>query len=248
MGTLLIGTSGYNYSHWGGGVFYPESLSQRRWLEFYCREFNTVELNVTFYRLIKKEVFEGWYQRTPEDFLFAVKGSRYITHIKRLRDCAEAIQRFSENAQGLGEKLEIILWQLPPRFIYQRERFTAFAKRLAESPLMRRTRHAFEFRHESWFVPEVVCLLEGYGFSMCMADSPHLPTTETVTGDFIYLRFHGSQSLYGSKYTEEELTHWAQKIQTWLDQGKSVYAYFNNDVSGYAIENARRLREILTHV
>lgn len=246
MAKLLIGTSGYSYPHWGSGVFYPEDVPQRRWLEFYSDHFDTVELNVTFYRLIKKEVFEGWYRRTPGEFLFAVKGSRYITHIKRLRDCEDAIQRFSENSQGLGEKLEIILWQLPPRFVYQKERLTAFCKLVAESPVMSKTQHAFEFRHDSWFVPEVARLMERYGFSMCISDSPHLPSTDTVTADFIYLRFHGSQSLYSSKYTDEELTSWAEKAQAWLRKGISVYAYFNNDVSGYAIENARRLREILT--
>jgi uncharacterized protein YecE (DUF72 family) len=245
MGKLLIGTSGYNYAHWGHGVFYPENLSPRRWLEFYSHEFNTVELNVTFYRLVKKEVFEGWHRRTPEEFLFAVKGSRYITHIKRLHDCEEAIQRLSENAQGLKEKLEIILWQLPPSFVYQKERLTVFSRLLAESPLLSRRRHVFEFRHASWFVPEVAHLLEGYGFCLCISDSPRLPSTEIVTTDFIYLRFHGSRSLYGSKYTEQELIHWARKCQLWVDQDRSVHAYFNNDAFGYAIENARRLREIL---
>jgi len=246
MGKLLIGTSGYNYPHWHRGVFYPQDVPQRRWLEFYSGQFDTVELNVTFYRLIKREVFDGWYRRTPKEFLFAVKGSRYITHVRRLRDCEEAVQRFSENAQGLQEKLEVILWQLPPRFIYQKERLTAFSEMVGESSVLSKTRHAFEFRHESWFIPEVARLLEGYGFSLCICDSPHLPSTETVTADFVYLRFHGSQSLYGSKYTDEELTRWAQKTQAWLDQGISVYAYFNNDACGYAVENARRLREILT--
>ncbi len=246
MGTLLIGTSGYSYSHWGKGVFYPKDVPQRAWLEYYSRHFNTVELNVTFYRLVRKEVFEGWYRRTPKEFRFAAKGSRYITHIKRLRDCEEAIQSFSDNIQGLGEKLEVILWQLPPRFVYQKERLSAFCELVSECAGIRETRHAFEFRHESWFVPEAARLLEHYGFSLCIPDSPHLPTAEIVTASFIYLRFHGSKSLYSSKYTDEELAHWAQKAQIWLDQGKSLYAFFNNDVSGYAIENARRFREFLT--
>jgi uncharacterized protein YecE (DUF72 family) len=246
VGELLIGTSGYTYPHWGGGVFYPEHVPQRRWLEFYGHHFNTVELNVTFYRLVQRAIFEGWYRRTPKEFLFAVKGSRYITHVKRLRDCEEAVQRFSENAEGLREKLKVILWQFPPRFVYQKERLTAFCRLVAESPVMSETRQAFEFRHNSWFASEVFQALERYGFSLCISDSPHLPSIETVTADFIYLRFHGSQSLYGSKYSEGELRRWAQKVGTWLKQGKSVYAYFNNDLSGYAIENARRLHEILT--
>ncbi len=245
MRKLLIGTSGYNYSHWGGGVFYPQGVPQREWLEFYTRHFDTVELNVTFYRLVKKAVFEGWHRRTPTDFLFAVKGSRYITHTKRLVDCDDAVQRFSENAQGLEQKLEVVLWQLPPRFVCDKRRLATFCRLLERCPVMRETRHTFEFRHDSWFVPEIAQLLESHRFSLCISDSPNLPSGEIVTTDFIYLRFHGSQSLYGSKYTDEELAQWAQKAQAWLDQGRSVYAYFNNDVSGYAIENARRLREML---
>ncbi|MBW2059434.1 MAG: DUF72 domain-containing protein, partial [Deltaproteobacteria bacterium] len=209
MGKLHIGTSGYNYPHWGRGVFYPRDVPQRQWLEYYSRYFDTVELNVTFYRLPKREVFEGWYQRTPEGFVFAVKGSRYITHIRRLRECEEPIERFSENLQALREKLQVILWQLPPRFTYQRERLVAFSGLIAASPLLNKIRHAFEFRHESWFVPEAAKVLEEYGFSFCISDSPHLPSAETVTADFVYLRFHGSHSLYSSKYTEQELVHWA---------------------------------------
>jgi len=246
MAKLLIGTSGYNYPHWGKGVFYPKGIPQSQWLEYYSRHFDTVELNVTFYRLVKRQVFEGWYRRTPEKFLFAVKGSRYITHIKRLRNCEEAIQRFSENCQGLGEKLDVILWQLPPQSVYRKEPFATFCKLVSGFPVLNKTQHAFEFRHDSWFVSEVVRLLEHYGFSLCISDSPNLPSRETVTADFVYLRFHGSQALYGSKYTDEELTRWAQKVQFWLNQSRAVYAYFNNDVSGYALENAQRLRELLT--
>lgn len=245
MTKLLIGTSGYSYSHWGEGVFYPKNIPQRRWLEYYCSEFDTVELNVTFYRLVKKAVFEGWHQRTPEGFVFAIKGSRYITHVKQLHDCEDAILRFSENAEGLEEKLDVILWQFPPRFVCHKERLGAFAELLTRSSLMRRTRHAFEFRHESWFVPHVTRLLDRYGFALCISDYPHLPSTKTPMSDFAYLRFHGSQSLYGPKYTEEELVHWAQKLQGWRRRDKSVYVYFNNDISGYAVEDARRLREIL---
>ena len=245
MQNLFIGTSGYNYPHWSNGVFYPKGVPQRRWLEFYCEHFDTVELNVTFYRLVKRAVFEGWHQRTPDRFLFAVKGSRYITHVKRLLDCEEAVERFSENAQGLEEKLGVVLWQLHPRFAFDKERFTDFCAVLAQSPGMSRARHTFEFRHESWFVPEVNRILEEHGFALCIPDSPRLPSAEWITTDFTYIRFHGSQSRYASKYTEEELDQWAQKIRGWLDRGLSVYVYFNNDALGYAVENAKRLREIL---
>jgi uncharacterized protein YecE (DUF72 family) len=245
MSRLFIGTSGYSYTHWGKGVFYPKGLAQRGWLEYYSRHFETVELNVTFYRLVKKEVFIGWHQRTPDSFRFAVKGSRYITHIKRLIDCEDAIQRFSENCQGLGVKLEVILWQLPPRFVYQKERLSTFCTLVSNLAVLKKTRQSFEFRDESWFIPETTRLLEHNGFSQCISDSPHLPSTEAVTADFVYLRFHGSRSLYRSKYTDEELSRWGQKIRTWLNQGLSVYAYFNNDAHGYAVGDARRLRESL---
>ena len=246
MAKLLIGTSGYNYSHWGDGVFYPKGLPQRRWLEFYSEHFDTVELNVTFYRLVKREVFEGWHRRTHDHFVFAIKGSRYITHVKRLGGCDEALERLSENAEGLAEKLKIILWQFPPRFVYHMDRLAAFCKLLTQSPILDKIEHTFEFRHSSWIVPEVDRELERHGLSLCIADSPHLPSPRTSTAQFVYLRLHGSHSLYDSKYTDTELTRWARNVGDWLNQGKSVYVYFNNDVAGYAVENARRLREILT--
>jgi uncharacterized protein YecE (DUF72 family) len=244
MTKLLVGTSGYNYRHWWGGVFYPRELPQKGWLEFYSQFFDTVELNVSFYRLPNRNTFEGWYHRTPRDFLFSVKGSRFITHIKRLKDCQEPLQAFFSHASGLKEKLEVILWQLPPRFRVNLERLQAFCSLLADISASTPVRHAFEFRDESWFCPEVYGLLERHNFSLCLAHSSALPFAERTTADFTYIRFHGGECLYGSNYSEGELRDWSKRIGVWLGDGMDVYSYFNNDAFGFAVKNALALREL----
>jgi len=245
-GKIFIGTSGYNYWHWWNGVFYPPEVPQRKWLEYYVRYFDTVELNVSFYRLPRKETFTSWYKRTPAHFLFALKGSRFITHVKRLKECQEPLNLFFDYAQGLKEKLGIVLWQLPPQFPLNLERLKDFCQLLASHELAGHVRQAFEFRHPDWFKPEVYQCLREYNFSLCIAHSPEYPESEEVTADFVYLRFHGGKILYGSKYTERELVEWGKKITHWLEQEKDVYVYFNNDAHGYAVENALRLGELIT--
>jgi uncharacterized protein YecE (DUF72 family) len=241
----FVGTSGYNYGHWGGGVFYPPELPQREWLEYYARHFSTVELNVTFYRLPALPVFQGWKKRTPARFAFAVKGSRYITHIKRLKDCREPIMLFLKNASGLGRKLNVILWQLHPGMKCDSSRLENFCSMLKRSVRGRRIRHAFEFRHPSWFCDEVYGLLHSFNHALCIADSPIWPRVEAVTADWIYLRFHGGRALYGSNYSDGELGEWAAKARAWLAAGRAVFAYFNNDAHGFAVRNALRLRELI---
>ena len=237
MGRLLLGTSGYGYKHWKG-VFYPSELPQSRWLEFYCQHFDSVELNVTFYRLPKRQTFEGWYQRTPPHFLFAAKGSRFITHIKKLQDCREPLRAYRENAAGLGEKLAIILWQLPPNLQFGRERLAEFCRLLGnEYP---EKRHVFEFRHESWLKQDCYDILAFYGFALCIPVSPHYPRVEQMTAPFSYVRFHGGEVLGNSCYTEEELTLWATKIKEWF-MVQDLYIYFNNDTQGFSIDNAIKL-------
>jgi len=244
MTKLLVGTSGYNYRHWWNGVFYPRELPQKRWLEFYSQFFDTVELNVSFYRLPKRETFEGWYQRTPEHFLFSVKGSRFITHIKRLKDCHEPLQAFFDHAHGLKEKLNVVLWQLPPKFKVNLERLDGFCSLLADISTSSPVRQSFEFRDESWFCPEVYGLLEKHNFSLCLAHSSILPSVERVTTDFTYIRFHGGACLYGSNYSEGELRDWSKRIGVWLGEGMNVYSYFNNDAFGFAVKNALTLKEL----
>ena len=248
MPRIFVGTSGYNYRHWWNGVFYPSTLPQKGWLEFYSQFFDTVELNVSFYRLPNRETFEGWYQRTPGHFLFSVKGSRFITHIKRLKDCQEPLGALFDHAQGLKEKLNVMLWQLPPKFKLNLERLKGFCSLLRDISASNPVRQVFEFRDGSWFCPELYGLLEEHNFSLCLAHSSVLPYVERTTADFVYIRFHGGESLYGSNYSEGELRDWSKRIGGWLREGLDVYSYFNNDAFGFAVKNALALREMLRSI
>jgi len=241
----FVGTSGYNYPHWSDGVFYPTGLPERKWLEHYTSFFNTVELNVSFYRLPKKSIFEGWRKRTPENFTFVVKGSRFITHIKKLKDCEEPLRLFFNNVEGLKDKLGVVLWQLPPNLKINQEKLEAFCKSISRLRVSRSTRHAFEFRHPSWFSEDIYGILRKYGFSLCIAHSDRWPCQEVATSDFVYFRFHGGENLYSSNYSEEELRDWASKVKHWMAKRKDIYAYFNNDAHGFAVRNALRFKELL---
>jgi len=244
MPGIYIGTSGYNYPHWRG-CFYPAGLSSRRWLAHYAARFNTVELNVTFYRLPEAKNFAAWYARTPAGFVFALKGSRLVTHLKRLENVDEAVTDFFAAAGELKEKFGVVLWQLPPGLRADALRLKAFCKLLGTNAVARHARHAFEFRHASWFVPEVYAILRAHNFALCIADAPRWPSAEEVTADFVYLRFHGGRKLYASRYTPEELASWAHKIAAWLREGRDIYAYFNNDAEGHAVANAEELRALV---
>lgn len=239
MGKVYIGTSGFSYSHWGKGIFYPKDLSQTKWFEYYCQHFDTVELNVSFYRLPKKEVFVNWQKRAGKDFVFSVKGNRYITHVKKLKDCRESVKRFFQNADGIKNGKDIILWQLPPRFRANLERLESFLGILPKA-----WRHAFEFRDESWLNNSIYELLKKRNIAVVFQDYPQWPITKKVTTDFIYLRLHGRKKLYSSCYTENELKNWAKKIRTWTKRDLDVYTYFNNDALGYAIENVQTLKKL----
>ena len=243
---IFIGTSGYNYPHWWNGVFYPSNLPQRKWLEFYAEYFDTVELNVSFYRLPKKEVFEAWHKRTPKKFSFSVKGSRFITHIKRLKECREPVTLLLDHAFPLKKKLGVVLWQLPPRFKFQKERLEEFCILLSTLSRSKNLHHAFEFRDESWFCQEAFRTLEEFNFAFCIAHGSGLPLVERVTADFVYLRLHGGDVLYGSNYSDRELKGWAGKIEGWREKGKDIFVYFNNDAYGFAIKNALTLKKFVS--
>ena len=226
------------YSHWRE-VFYPKGLPHRSWFEYYAEQFDTVEINNSFYRLPKPETFESWRTHSPDGFRFAIKGNRFITHIKRLKDPDESIGRFFDSAGKLESRAGPILWQLAPSFHRDDERLGAFLKALPRSHL-----HTFEFRHKSWLAPEVYTLLGEHRAAMCIPDRPDLPRDIRATTDWIYLRLHGSDHDEGD-YGQEELGVWAGRIREFLDDGLDVWAYFDNDQHGFAVKNARYLRERL---
>lgn len=234
---IRVGTSGWNYGHWRE-LFYPKELKQHDWLEFYSRNFSTVEINATFYRLPKFEYVENWAAAVPDDFIFAVKGSRYLTHIKRLGLTGESLDRFFDLMAGLGGKAGPVLWQLPPKMKRDDDRLAAFAGALPGG-----WRHAFEFRHPSWFTNEVYDILERAEAALCIADHPDRPREDVLTAGWTYLRLH-----YGEAegcYSQRQLESWANRIHDWSAEGAGVYVYFNNDWQGYALENARELAGLL---
>lgn len=246
MKEIYIGTSGYNYNHWRDGVFYPESLPQNKYLEYYCTKFSTVELNVTFYHLPSIKAFEGWARKTPADFNFVVKGNRFITHVKRLKDARAPLKNFLENLAPLRKKTSCILWQLPPSFKADTERLGNFIRDLERLKFTKSLRHAFEFRHESWFREDIYKTLKDNNLCLCIAEAPNVPHTEVLTSDFIYIRFHGSIDRYSSNYSSKELREVAAKAKKWLQSRGALYAFFNNDAHGYAPKNAVSFKKLLS--
>jgi uncharacterized protein YecE (DUF72 family) len=241
MSTIFVGTSGWNYNHWKNGVFYPPGMPSSQWLDHYAKHFNSVELNVTFYRLVQRQTFEGWYKKTPKDFYFVAKGSRFITHIKRIKEVAEPLNVFLKNAAPLKEKLLTILWQFAPAFKKDLKRLEIFLKLLARKS---ETRQSFEFRHPTWFDDEVYALLRKYNGCLCVAHSERFPCVKVETADFIYLRFHGPAALYGGDYPEQQLKDWADYARNF--KRKDILAYFNNDGGGFAVKNALKFNELVT--
>lgn len=234
---LLIGTSGWSYNHWKD-LFYLPGLPPADWLSFYAREFRTVEINNSFYRLPTREGFERWAAQAPDDFLFAVKASRLLTHVKRLKDPQEPLRRMLEASAGLREKRGPVLFQLPPNYHRNLDRLAGIL-RLWPADL----RCAWEFRHESWLAEATYDLLAEYGAALCIPDSPKLPEERRVTALFTYIRFHEGRT--GTGYTDDELAGWVPFIRSALATGHDVYAYFNNDPGGHAIYDARRLKALL---
>jgi uncharacterized protein YecE (DUF72 family) len=249
-----IGTSGYSYKHWRDGVFYPPKLPQKRWLEFYAEQFDTVELNVTFYRVPPESTFKGWLERTPDDFLFAVKGMRIVTHMKRLAGCGEPVEMFRERISHLRPKVGVVLWQLPPRFAFDAARFGEFLKILPTG-----FRHALEVRDESWLSSECYKMCESENIAFVIADWPFVLTCEghpaehprrkvvevPQTADFVYIRRHGATALYASCYSDDQLRHDAEMIRA-LSSSEDVFCYFNNDAEGFAVRNALALKGLLS--
>jgi len=247
-GKVYIGTSGWIYPHWGNGVFYPSELKQGEWFSYYCQHFDTVEINNTFYHLPKREVFENWQRSSPENFVFVVKASRFITHMKKLKDPASSTRNFLTNAAGLGKKIGPILFQLPPFWNLNLERLKEFIDYLSLQKIIPNIRAVFEIRNPTWFCDEVFKILQEGKAALCFADWPDLKIESPVTADFVYLRRHGSTSLYSSEYSQEELSRDAEQIKNWLKDGRDVYIYFNNDAHGWAVKNAKTLKELLSQI
>jgi uncharacterized protein YecE (DUF72 family) len=238
----IIGTSGWHYDDWRG-LFYPEKLPRSQWLRFFSGRFPTVELNNTFYRLPSEKAVANWYDTTPYDFVFSVKVSRFITHIKKLQDTGEAFTNFMSRIGVLKEKLGPLLYQLPPGIHRDDDTLTGFLKGL---PIGHR--YVMEFRHDSWLTEDVFEILRRYNVALCVFDMPGLSCPLVATADFAYVRFHGHDSLYSSCYTDSELAGWASRIAELPSALESVYIYFNNDVAGYALANAATLRGSLEEV
>lgn len=234
-----IGTSGWHYDHWRHR-FYPGELARAKWLEFYARHFATVELNNSFYRLPSEAAFAAWHDSSPADFSFAVKVSRFITHIKRLRNCEEAVENFISRAKFLGEKLGPLLYQLPPNTHRNDEVLESFLSTLPQG-----MKHVVEFRHQSWLEEAVFEILHKYNVGLCAFDMPSLSCPLVATADFAYIRFHGSTGLYSSCYSNEELADWAQKLTNLAANLNEVYIYFNNDAEAFAVKNAMTFRDYL---
>lgn len=235
-GDIRIGTSGYQYEDWAGR-FYPKGLPKGRWLEHYCERFDTVEINNTFYRLPAQRVFESWRRTAPKGFCFALKFSRYGSHLKHLKDPDDSVGNFIERATALGDKLGPVLVQLPPHWSPDRGRLRNFLERAP-----RRHRWTFEFRDERWLDDEILDLLREHGAGLCVHDMLDAHP-RVVTARWIYLRFHGDG--YAGRYSSQQLTAEARRIADDAARGLDVYVYFNNDIRAAAVQDASNLRRYL---
>ena len=238
---VLIGTSGWSYDHWVD-VLYPKSATSLERLDAYARHFRTVEVNFTFYRWPKDDVFSTWHGRVPGDFVFSAKASRGLTQFRKLTNPGPWLERMEGGLARLEEKRGVTLYQLPPHFPANVERLDAFLGVLPSGP-----RAAVEFRHPSWDVEDTFAALERHGAAYCVMSGAELPCVLRATADFVFVRLHGPDAhhLYAGSYSEHDLRWWAERIGEWRSQGRDVYAYFNNDGQGHAVRNALRLRELV---
>jgi len=235
-GRAFIGTSGWTYDSWRDDFY--QGRPTRDWLRFCAARFTAVEINATHYRLQSVATFRRWRDETPPGFRFALKAHRYLTHNKKLSDPLGPIRLERERAAGLGEKLAVVLWQLPRNFHRNLERLAGFARALRA---WRRPRHAIEFRHPSWFDDAVAACLRAHRIALCQSDAADWPLWDAVSTDLVYVRLHGHEQTYASSYSEAELRAWARKARRWMREGRDVHLYFDNDAYGDAPRNAARL-------
>ena len=237
---IRIGTSGYHYKHWVGR-YYPEGIKSSEMLRHYLEDFDTVELNNTFYKLPKEESFDTWRKSTPPGFLFAVKGSRFITHMIKLKDPERGLVNFLPRAERLGKKLGPILWQLPPGWKVNLERLETFLRHLP-----RGQRHTFELRNETWMTDEVYAILRKYNAAFCIYELAGYQSPIEITADWTYIRLHGPTAFkYQGSYSDAQLEEWADRIRAWSRKLQAIYVYFDNDDSAYAVDNALTLKRLV---
>jgi uncharacterized protein YecE (DUF72 family) len=235
-----IGTSGWVYAGWREHLY--ADTPTKKWLSVASRAFDALEINGSFYTQIKPATYARWYAETPDSFRFALKGHRFVTHYKRLRDCRDSIVRLRDQVKPLGEKLAAVVWQLPSTFRCDLARLEDFMHALGA---WRGVRHALEMRHRSWFNAEVAALLRAANVSVCISDAPDFPMWREVTADLVYVRLHGHTRKYASSYTERSLRAWAADARRWVREGRDVHVYFDNDAEGHAVRNALRLQELV---
>jgi uncharacterized protein YecE (DUF72 family) len=236
---ISIGTSGWSYPHWQERFYI--GVAQKDWLKFYAERFSALEVNGTFYRLQNPATFKKWFDATPPTFRFALKANRYLTHNKKLLDPAASILLEKAHAEALGEKLAVVLWQLPGLLKKNAPRLQGFIDALQQWP---EVRHSVEFRHGSWFDDETADTLAQANIAVCLSDAETWPMWDRVTSNLVYIRLHGHARTYASSYSKSELAYWAERIVGWTQQGKDVHVYFDNDAECAAPFNALTLREL----
>lgn len=237
--SIRIGCSGWAYKHWRG-LFYPEGLAQTRWFAHYAAEFDTVEINNSFYHLPKPTTFEKWRSQAPPGFCYAVKANRYLTQAKKLKDCSEPLERMMGAVRHLGDRLGPMLYQLPPSMTINLERLESFLRLLPAH-----VTSVFEFRERSWYVPATYALLERYGASFCVHDMAGSITERVAVGPIVYVRFHGGEGKYWGRYSDEGLLSWTDWLISEANGGRTCWCFFNNDIHGHAIEDARTLKSMV---
>jgi len=237
---LYIGCSGFCYPHWRHGVFYPEGLRQKDEFAYYASQFSSVEINATFYGIPKERVWETWEKQAPVGFLYSVKMNRFITHRKRLRAVEGTLELFSRRASLLKQHLGPYLFQFPFSFKKNLDTLSVLKKYFGKEALV-----VFEFRDPSWYDEETFSFCREHAWVVAFSDFPGIPEKVPVTGNFVYLRFHGKPQIYFSSYPHEVLKHWSTEITSWRKQGRTVFGYFNNDALGHAPQNAKELLSFL---
>ncbi len=238
MARAYIGTSGWNYKGWKDDFY--QGIPQTRWLKHCGVKFTGIEINGTFYRLQSPETFHKWHDQTPPDFRFTMKGHRFVTHNKKLKNSADSVVLERERAQSMGEKLAAVVWQLPRSLKKSMERLEEFTNNLEEWPSVR---HAIEFRDKTWFDDEVADCLARHRIAVCQSDAADWPRWDAVTTDLVYVRLHGHEHTYASRYSDAQLDEWGDNTHQWLQEGREVHVYFDNDSQGHAPWDALRLLE-----